>query len=203
LIAILNYGLGNLRSVQKAFEFVGAESKIVSDVRTLRAADKYVIPGVGAFGKGIANIRELGVLDCLSEEVLVKKKPVLGICLGLQLLAESSTEHGFFNGMGWLKGNVISLEGIAQGRLVPNVGWCTVESGNSLMFRDIPANADFYFVHSFFYKESNESEVSGRTFYGEKFACAIESENIWATQFHPEKSQKHGLQLLKNFSFLT
>lgn len=200
MIAILDYGLGNLRSVQKAFENIGVEAKVVSCSSGLESAAKIVIPGVGAFGKGMNNILRQGVLDCLIEQILVKKKPVLGICLGMQLLAESSTEHGFSKGLGCVAGSVISLQEIASQQLIPNVGWCSVESSDPIMFRDVPNGSNFYFVHSFFYQTGqNADEVAGWTTYGSMFASALHKDNIWATQFHPEKSQKHGLQILKNF----
>ena len=196
-IAILDYGMGNLRSVEKALEHVGVTAKITNDGDEVRAADGVILPGVGAFPAAMTRIRELG-LDELIAERCDASVPILGICLGLQLLFESSTELGGATGLGLLDGPVGALE--AEGLKVPHIGWSPVRWERESRLADgIPSETPFYFVHSFAPRPSGE-ELLGSAEYGARFACAAERDNVFGVQFHPEKSSSAGLRLLSNFA---
>ncbi|MFL5897221.1 MAG: imidazole glycerol phosphate synthase subunit HisH [Solirubrobacterales bacterium] len=196
-IAILDYGMGNLRSVEKALEHVGVTAKITNDADEVRAADGVILPGVGAFPRAMARIRELG-LDELVAERRGQGVPILGICLGLQLLFESSTELGGAEGLGLLAGRVAELT--ADGLKVPHIGWEPVRwERDSRLAEGIPTETPFYFVHSFAPHPSGQ-DLLGSAAYGERFACAAERENVFGVQFHPEKSSSAGLRLLSNFA---
>jgi len=196
-IAILDYGMGNLRSVEKALEHVGVIASISSDAAEVRAADGLILPGVGAFPRAVERIRELG-LDELIAERCREGAPILGICLGLQLLFEASTELGGADGLGLLDGPVGELE--AEGLKVPHIGWEPVRWERESRLTDgIPSETPFYFVHSFAPRPSGE-ELLGSAVYGKRFACAAERDNVFGVQFHPEKSSAAGLRLLANFA---
>lgn len=199
MIGIVDYGLGNLRSVAGAIAKVGFESIISNDTKELRSADKLILPGVGAFGDGMKNLRERGLIESLTQLVIQEKKPILGICLGAQLFAKSSEEFGFHEGLGWIDGSVVRLNP-GGGLRVPHVGWndC-IQVQSSVLFDGIPKDALFYYVHSFHIVCNDQGLVVGQCDYGMKVTSALRQGNIYATQFHPEKSQLHGLQLLKNF----
>jgi imidazole glycerol-phosphate synthase subunit HisH len=196
-ICILDYGMGNLRSVEKALEHVGAVATIASDPDTIRAADGLILPGVGAFPKAMESVRKLG-LDELVTERREAGTPVLGICLGLQLLFESTTELAGATGIGLLPGGVAELE--ADGLKVPHIGWSPVrwERGSRLT-EGIESETPFYFVHSFA-PSPEEDDLLGSAVYGARFACAAERDNVFGVQFHPEKSSAAGLRLLANFA---
>jgi len=196
-ICILDYGMGNLRSVEKALEHVGASATIASDSEAVRRADGLVLPGVGAFPKAMARVRELG-LDELLAERRDAGVPILGICLGLQLLFESTTELGGAGGIGLLAGGVDVLE--ATGLKVPHIGWSPVRwEKESRLTEGIESETPFYFVHSFAPSPSRE-DLLGSAVYGARFACAAERDNVFGVQFHPEKSSAAGLRLLSNFA---
>jgi imidazole glycerol-phosphate synthase subunit HisH len=196
-IAILDYGMGNLRSVEKALEHVGVTASITNDASEVRAADGVVLPGVGAFPRVMERIRELG-LDQLIAERRDEGVPILGICLGLQLLFESSTELGGADGLGLLEGPVAELE--ADGLKVPHIGWEPVRwERESRLAEGIPSETPFYFVHSFA-PRPNQEDLLGSATYGARFACAAERGNVFGVQFHPEKSSAAGLRLLSNFA---
>jgi glutamine amidotransferase len=196
-IAILDYGMGNLRSVEKALEHVGVTATITTDAGEVRAADGLVLPGVGAFPRAMERIRELG-LDELIGERREEGAPILGICLGLQLLFEASTELGGADGLSLLDGPVGELE--AEGLKVPHIGWEPVRwERHSRLTEGIPSETPFYFVHSFAPLPSRE-ELLGTAVYGNRFACAAERDNVFGVQFHPEKSSSAGLRLLSNFA---
>lgn len=196
-IAILDYGMGNLRSVEKALEHVGVTAAITSDADAVRGADGLVLPGVGAFPRAMERIRERG-LDELIAERRAQGVPILGICLGLQLLFEASTELGGADGLGLLDGPVGELE--AEGLKVPHIGWERVRwERRSRLVDGIPSETPFYFVHSFAPRPSG-GELLGTAVYGKRFACAAERENVFGVQFHPEKSSGAGLRLLSNFA---
>ena len=196
-IAILDYGIGNLRSVEKALEHVGASATITADAEEIRAADGLILPGVGAFPKAMERIRDRG-LDELVDERSATGTPILGICLGLQLLFDTSTELGGAEGLGLLSGGVSELE--APGLKVPHIGWEPVRwEKESRLCEGIDSETPFYLVHSFAPAPA-ASDLLGTAVYGARFACAAERDNVFGVQFHPEKSGAAGLRLLANFA---
>jgi len=196
-IAILDYGMGNLRSVEKAVEHVGASATVTADPGAVRDADGLILPGVGAFPRAMERIRERG-LDALASERLDAGVPVLGICLGLQLLFETSSELGGATGLGLLPGPVDRLH--APGLKVPHIGWAAVRwERQSRLIEGIESGTPFYFVHSFAPQPTSD-DLLGSAEYGERFACAAERGNVFGVQFHPEKSSAAGLRLLANFA---
>jgi glutamine amidotransferase len=196
-IAILDYGMGNLRSVEKALEHVGVTAKITCDPTDARAADGLILPGVGAFPRAMERIRERG-LDELIAERRDAGVPILGICLGLQLLFDSTTELGGATGLGLLDGEVAVLD--ADGLKIPHIGWSPLRwERDSRLAEGIPTETPFYFVHSFA-PSPGPAELLGSAAYGARFACAAERDNVFGVQFHPEKSSAAGLRLLSNFA---
>ena len=196
-IAILDYGMGNLRSVEKALEHVGATAEITSDGSAVRAADGVILPGVGAFPKAMEEIRARG-LDELIAERREAGIPILGICLGLQLLFEATTELGGAEGLGLLAGAVGELD--AGPLKVPHIGWSAVRWERESRLTDgIESETPFYFVHSFAPTPSG-GELLGSVEYGGRFCCAAQRDNVFGVQFHPEKSSAAGLRLLSNFA---
>lgn len=196
-IAILDYGMGNLRSVEKALGHIGAAATITNDAAEVRRADGVILPGVGAFPKAMARVRELG-LDELIAERREAGVPILGICLGLQLLFDSTTELGGADGIGLLPGEVAQLD--ADGLKVPHIGWSPVRwERESPLTAGIESETPFYFVHSFAPRPA-AGDLLGTAAYGARFACAAERDNVFGVQFHPEKSSAAGLRLLSNFT---
>jgi len=196
-ICILDYGMGNLRSVEKALEHVGATATIANDGESIRAADGLILPGVGAFPKAMEGVRELG-LDELIEERRTAGVPILGICLGLQLLFDSTTELGGAAGLGLLPGAVDELD--APGLKIPHIGWSPVRWERESRLTDgIGSGTPFYLVHSFA-PRPDAGDLLGTAEYGDRFACAAERDNVFGVQFHPEKSSAAGLRLLSNFA---
>jgi glutamine amidotransferase len=196
-IAILDYGVGNLRSVEKALEHIGATATITGDHEDVRACEGIVLPGVGAFPKAMERVRALG-LDELIRERCDAGVPVLGICLGLQLLFESTTELGGGAGLGLLPGEVTDLD--APGLKIPHIGWSPVRwQKESRLSEGIESETPFYLVHSFA-PEPRADDLLGSAEYGARFACAVERDNVFGVQFHPEKSSAAGLRLLSNFA---
>lgn len=199
-IVIIDYGMGNLRSVQKAFEHVGFQALITRDPAVIQNASKIVLPGVGAFKDAMDNLYSLGLIDVLNEEVIEKKKLFLGICLGMQLIATKSYEFGETQGLGWIDAEIVRFPN--TGLKIPHVGWNNVTFSNpSLLFKTIPNNSDFYFVHSYYF-DADRQYATGISEYGCDFIASVQKENIFGLQFHPEKSQKHGLKIIENFSKL-
>jgi imidazole glycerol-phosphate synthase subunit HisH len=197
-VAILDYGMGNLRSVEKALQRIGVETRVTSDPAAARDADGIVLPGVGAFPKAMARVRELE-LDALLAERLDAGVPVLGICLGLQLLFDSSSELGGAQGLGLIPGDVTELD--APGLKVPHIGWEPVSwEGASELVEGLETATPFYFVHSFAVRPREPADILGTAEWGERFVCAVARPPIYGAQFHPEKSSGAGLRLLENFA---
>jgi len=195
-LAVLDYGMGNLRSVEKGFERAGASCEVTADHGRIEAADGVVLPGVGAFPKAMSRIRELGLDEALTASA-DRGQPILGICLGLQLLFESSTELGGADGIGLLEGQVVEIP--AGGRKIPHIGWAAVTWARPSQLTDgLRPGEPFYFVHSYVVEPTGD-ELIGTASYGGDFACAAGRDDIYGVQYHPEKSSSAGLRLLENF----
>jgi glutamine amidotransferase len=199
MIAIIDYGMGNLRSVQKAFEAIGSSAAITSDPAEVRRASKVVLPGVGAFADAIAELRRTGLGEAFVEAVQAGK-PSLGVCLGLQLLFEVSEEDGLHEGLGILPGRVVRFSP-DSGLKVPHMGWNTLRILRPApIFEELDKSPSVYFVHSYHAVPSNPSDVAAVADYPTPFAAAVWRDNLMACQFHPEKSQKVGLAMYANFA---
>ncbi|MCL4458214.1 MAG: imidazole glycerol phosphate synthase subunit HisH [Nitrospirae bacterium] len=201
MIAIVDYGMGNIRSVEKGFAKVGADVRITSDPKIIADAKGIVLPGVGAFRDCMKNLDNLKLLDSIVKEIQ-KGKPYLGICLGLQILFTESEEFGICKGLDVFKGKVVKFrfEGNQQLLKIPHMGWNTVKLVRKPpIFDGIQDNSYFYFVHSFYVASEEKTIVAGTTDYGMEFTSMVWKDNVFATQFHPEKSQNLGLQILKGF----
>jgi imidazole glycerol-phosphate synthase subunit HisH len=195
VIAIADYGMGNRRSVEKALAHVGAESTVTADHDEIRAADAVILPGVGAFPEAMRNLERTGLGDVITQLT----QPLLGICLGMQLLFESSTEHEGARGLGILAGTVTAL----HSPRLPHIGWNLVRFERpSALTEGLPQEAAFYHVHSFGCRPAEPADVVGTSEYGERFASVVERGHVMAVQFHPEKSSRDGLALLRNFARL-
>ena len=201
MITIVDYQMGNLRSVQKGIERVGGEARISSDPGQIAAADKLILPGVGAFGDAMAEIRRRDLATPI-RDFIDSGRPFLGICLGLQLLFEQSFEHGQHEGLGVLGGDVVRFE-LPPSFKVPHMGWNTVaKKTDAPILADIPDGTHFYFVHSFYVRPTDPKVVALECDYGGNFCAMVWRDNLFATQFHPEKSQQDGLKLLAAFNNL-
>lgn len=207
MIAIIDYGMGNLRSVQKGFEKVGADAVVTADPRVVLEAEKIVLPGVGAFRDCMRNLEQAGFVEPILK-VITDGRPFLGICVGMQLLFTDSVEFGHYRGLDLIPGHVLRFpEGMREGSedlKVPHMGW------NQLVFKRRPPafegideGTNVYFVHSYYVKPDDESVIATTTSYGIEFCSAVWKDNVVATQFHPEKSQHTGLRILQNFASLT
>jgi glutamine amidotransferase len=199
MIAIIDYGMGNLRSVQKGFERVGREAVVTSDAKTILSASKVVLPGVGAFPDCMRNLDQYGLIDAVQASI-ASGKPFLGICLGLQLLFTESEEFGLSRGLDIIKGRVVRFKLKDRSLKIPHMGW----NGLSIKRRapallDVPDNGHVYFVHSFHVVPEDKAVIATTTDYGSEFVSSIWKDNILAVQFHPEKSQALGLSILKRF----
>jgi glutamine amidotransferase len=206
-VAIIDYGVGNLRSVEKAFAATDCAAIVSSDEKDLRAAEKLVLPGVGAFGACMRALRERG-FDQLVRERVEEGTPLLGVCVGMQLLFEESDEFGATPGLGLLRGRVRRFSDelvVPPGDqlVVPHVGWNRIQQRQShALFADVTNGSFFYFVHSYYCEPADKSVVTGETEYGLKYASVVAKDNLCGVQFHPEKSQDAGLRLLRNFARL-
>lgn len=200
MICIIDYNMGNLRSVVRKFERLGAEVCISSNADEIGKADKLVLPGVGHFANGVKHLKELGIWGVLNHKVLIRKTPILGICLGMQLMAKHS-EEGDCEGLGWFDAEVVKFKiQNKQTYKVPHMGWNSAErQKESSLFDQIPEEAPFYFVHSYHFKCNDHTDVLTQTSYEYPFVSSVEKENIYGTQFHPEKSHDFGEQLIHNF----
>jgi glutamine amidotransferase len=200
MIAIVDYGMGNVRSLRNALEYLGADVIITSDFEELEASDRIVLPGVGAFGDAMAAIRERGLQDTLTRQAMEVKKPVLGICLGMQLFARSSCEHGEHTGLGWLDADIRRLE-VQRPLKVPHVGWNDLHfPPDDWLFKGLrPGQANFYFVHGYHMVCHNALDLVATADYGGPVTAVVRAGNLVAVQFHPEKSQDNGLKMLENW----
>lgn len=200
MVVVVDYGICNVRSVVKALELVGATVRVSSVPRDLEEAERIVLPGVGAFEHGMTNLAARGLIEPLADQVLGKGKPFLGICLGMQLLARTSHEFGMHEGLGWLPATVKAFALEEKGLKVPHIGWTEVSLDRaSPLFAGVSKAPSFYFVHSYHMVCDTSDLVAASAEYGVRFTAAVQRDNIFATQFHPEKSQDDGLRLLENF----
>ena len=201
MIVIVDYGMGNLRSVQKGFERIGSEALVSRDIRDINSATKLVLPGVGAFPECMKNLTKFGLVESILD-FLKSNRPFLGICLGLQLLFDESEEFGLNSGLEVIPGKVKAFDR-EIGLKIPHMGWNQVIFKKDIaIFDGIDNESYFYFVHSYYVEPEQESDTAAQTDYGITFTSAIARGNVFALQFHPEKSQKNGLKILENFSKL-
>lgn len=195
-IAIVKYGMGNVASVQKVLKKLGYESIITNDHDELKLADFILLPGVGSFKKGMENLHESGLVDILTEEVMIQKKPFLGICLGMQLIATHGNEPEPVNGLGWIDGEVIKIES-ENGLRIPHLGWNTIKTNSDDDFYSQFNNLDYYFIHSYHFNATRPEDVKIKVIYDGDLVAGLQKDNIYAMQFHPEKSQEVGMMLIK------
>jgi len=203
MITIVDYGLGNLGSIQNMFKHIGVKARIESDVDKIKSASKILLPGIGSFDTAMEKINKKGLKEVLHEKAIKEQIPVLGICLGMQLLT-SSSEEGHLSGLGWIPGKTLTYKNQINKKIkIPHMGWNLVskssESELTQGFEDFE-EVRFYFVHSYFVKVANEKNSILKTSYGVEFDSAIQKDNIYGAQFHPEKSHKFGMKIFKNFA---
>ena len=201
MVVIIDYGLGNLGSIKNMLYKIGVNADITRDAALIESASKVILPGVGAFDNGMQNLSDYNLIDLLNKKVLVDKIPVLGICLGMQLMTKSS-EEGKLAGLGWVDAETIKfkLESSEKRFTIPNMGWEYVkQEKESRLLKGMFANPKFYFVHSYYVKSNNSNDVILSANYSHDFVSGFEKENVMGVQFHPEKSHKYGMKLLKNF----
>ena len=202
MITIIDYGTGNLGSIKNMLKKIGVQSIISNKIPDIKRAERLILPGVGAFNNGMKNLREMGFVDILNHKVLEDKTPVLGICLGMQLLAKES-EEGQLPGLGWVDAHIkrFHFDSSFYNLKIPHMGWNTIEikKENNLM-KDLYEENRFYFVHSYHMVAEKEEIILSETGYGYKFVSSIAEGNILGVQFHPEKSHKFGMKLLSNFA---
>ncbi len=200
MIAIIDYNMGNVHSVLKAFETTGEEILISHKKEDLERAEAIILPGVGAFGVGMDNLKKAGLIESLNEEVVKKKKPFLGICLGMQLLAEGSEEFSWHEGLRWIPARVKKFNFSSSSLRIPHVGWNDlVINEENILFKNLKSSPDFYFVHNYFMDCRESKMIIAKCDYGGLFTAAVQKDNIFGVQFHPEKSQKTGLKVIENF----
>jgi glutamine amidotransferase len=201
MITIIDYKTGNLGSIQNILKKIGEESIITSDKNQIANAKKLILPGVGAFDTGMANLKLLDLVDILNYKVLAEKTPVLGICLGMQILSKNS-EEGSLPGLGWINAETRRFKfNDTNTYKIPHMGWNYVRQNKaSNLFKELSSDARFYFVHSYFFSANDTEDILSSTIYEIEFTSAIEKGNILGVQFHPEKSHKFGMRLLKNFA---
>ncbi len=202
MICIVDYGMGNLGSIANMLKKAGADATVSSDAAIIEKAEKLILPGVGAFDNGMKNLAERDLISLLNAQVLQRKKPILGLCLGMQLFTKGS-EEGRIPGLGWLDAQTdrFKFDGVNSGLKVPHMGWNTLDVCQSHpLLVSVDANSRFYFAHSYYVSCADNRNILAKTHYGFDFASVISRENIMGAQFHPEKSHKFGMALLKNFA---
>lgn len=202
MITIIDYGSGNVSAIGNIYRRLNIPFTIASTSEQVEGAEKIILPGVGAFDETMSQLDESGLREVLDRQVLVNRVPVLGICVGMQILAAKS-EEGKLPGLGWIKGEVKKIDKeLLQGKpKIPHLGWNDVKvKRENHLFDDIDEEKGFYFLHSYYFQCDNESDVASTTWYGTRFASAINNRNIYGVQFHPEKSHNNGVRLLKNFA---
>jgi len=204
MIAIIDYGSGNVHAVSTLLEKQNIKHCLTDDIVTLKSSDKYILPGVGAFDPSMKTLRETGLLETLNEEVLVNKKPVLGICVGMHLLSEGSDE-GQEVGLGWISGRVRKIqlsEDMPPPRL-PHMGWNSINpKKDTPLFNNIDMDHGFYFLHSYYFDAANSADIAAEVEFGSDMTCAVIKDNMFGMQFHPEKSHSNGMKLFSNFAAL-
>lgn len=204
MISLINYGSGNIHAIANTYKRLNIPYKITCDKAELKNAQKLILPGVGDFDETMMLLNDLGIKDVLDELVMVKKVPILGVCVGMQILGESS-EEGKSAGFGWIKGKVkkIDVNELSTKPHLPHMGWNTVEPiKNSILFDNIIFENGFYFLHSYYFDCEYDADILATTKYGVEFASAIHHENVYGFQFHPEKSHQNGIELFRNFARL-
>lgn len=199
MIVVVDYKTGNVGSLLNMLKKIGVSAVISQDASVVERATKLILPGIGAFDTGMKNLTGSGLLGIITEKVIEKKTPILGVCLGMQLFSEES-EEGRLNGLNWIEGKVIKFNFQGGNLKVPHMGWNTiVPTRSDVLFQDMPNDSRFYFVHSYHMVCKNQDNILATTNYGYDFASIVRKDNIIGVQFHPEKSHKFGMKLLKNF----
>lgn len=197
MLIIVDYGMGNLGSIKNMLKKLGYESTITSDIETIQNATKLILPGVGAFDYGMEQVKKLNLVEILNHKALVEKVPILGICLGMQLMTQGS-EEGIMQGLGWIEGKVCKF--VTESLKVPHMGWNTIRiSKKSCLFDETDEEQRFYFVHSYYVQCEDIQNILSTTQYAIEFVSSFQKSNIYGVQFHPEKSHKFGMHVLKNF----
>lgn len=201
MLAIINYGLGNLSSIRNMCRRIGVEAEITDDPALIGSADRLILPGVGHFKRGMENLHASGLKELLDRVVLQERRPILGICLGAQLMTAHS-EEGDAGGLGWVDADTVRFREAELGGLkVPHMGWREIDiRQDDPLWTGLPEEPRFYFVHSYHFQFRRQDEVTATARYGYDFACAFRKDNIFGTQFHPEKSHKFGMRVLENFN---
>jgi len=198
-IVIIDYGMGNIRSILNKLTKAGFKGIVTSNVELINSADKLILPGVGHFLTGMNRLKEKGIIDILFKKVIVEKTPILGICLGMQLLTKFS-EEGNCEGLGWIDAETVKFQLTDIRHKIPHMGWNSIKQmKDSPLLKEIPINSNYYFVHSYHVRCNDPDDILTTTFYGFEFTSAIQKDNIFGTQFHPEKSHEWGEKLLNNF----
>lgn len=199
-VAIINYGMGNLSSVRRSLEEIGADAVIVNHPSALYEVDRIVLPGVGAFAEGMAHLNQGGWVSALHDVVNIQHKPLLGICLGMQMLASKGAEGGETEGLGFISGEIKKIDLLGCQLRIPHMGWNEVRyKAEDAIFASIPESSDFYFVHSYAFVPTSTKNLIATVSYGCELSAAVRNNHVFGCQFHPEKSSKAGRQLLKNF----
>ena len=201
MIGIIDYGMGNLMSVKNALDYIGEDCKLCNVPEELKDVDKIILPGVGAFPDCIHNLKNSGLFDALNFHVLGRKTPILGICLGMQVMAKFGYEMGITEGLGWFDAEVIPITSVNPKDKIPNIGWENIEfNSESILLNNFQSSPDFYFVHSFYMSCKSDSDLDSWYYMGkQKITASIQKDHIFGTQFHPEKSSDFGRQVLINF----